>query len=156
MYKITNCCSRISPSPSLHSTSLHLRNLHILTTIYLSSLHFTKPLFFYQVAPQLYSRGWVDPVPGSLLFFWWCRESNPDLRICSQELWPLDHRGDLTNYTNISTRSGSIDIADGKLNTALSALEPWFQKWRTKVNIKNAHLHFFSNDCVTITAVRVL
>jgi hypothetical protein len=24
---------------------------------------------FYQVAPQLYSRGWVDPVPYSLLFF---------------------------------------------------------------------------------------
>jgi hypothetical protein len=27
------------------------------------------PLFFYQVAPQLYSRGWVDPVPDPLLFF---------------------------------------------------------------------------------------
>jgi hypothetical protein len=25
--------------------------------------------FFYQVAPQLYSRGWVDPVLGPLLFF---------------------------------------------------------------------------------------
>jgi hypothetical protein len=25
--------------------------------------------FFYQVAPQLYSRGWVDPVPEPLLFF---------------------------------------------------------------------------------------
>jgi hypothetical protein len=29
-----------------------------------------EPLLFYQVAPQLYSRGWVDPVPDPLLFFW--------------------------------------------------------------------------------------
>jgi hypothetical protein len=28
-----------------------------------------EPLFFYQVAPQLYSRGWVDLVPDPLLFF---------------------------------------------------------------------------------------
>jgi hypothetical protein len=27
--------------------------------------------------------------------FWQCRESNPGLRICSQELWPVDHRGGL-------------------------------------------------------------
>jgi hypothetical protein len=26
-----------------------------------------EPLLFYQVAPQLYSRGWVDPVPDPLL-----------------------------------------------------------------------------------------
>jgi hypothetical protein len=28
-----------------------------------------EPLLFYQVAPQLYSRGWVDPVPDLLLLF---------------------------------------------------------------------------------------
>jgi hypothetical protein len=28
-----------------------------------------EPLLFYQIAPQLYSRGWVDPVADSLLFF---------------------------------------------------------------------------------------
>jgi hypothetical protein len=27
-----------------------------------------EPLRFYQVTPQLYSRGWVDPVPDPLLF----------------------------------------------------------------------------------------
>jgi hypothetical protein len=27
-----------------------------------------EPPLFYQVAPQLYSRGWVDPVPDPLLF----------------------------------------------------------------------------------------
>jgi hypothetical protein len=38
--------------------------------------------YFFQVAPQLYSRGWVDPVPDPLLFFCSARESNmgpPDL-----------------------------------------------------------------------------
>jgi hypothetical protein len=51
--------------------------------------------YFCQVAPQLYSRGWVDPVPNPLLL----RKSGSagkrtwDLWICRQELWPLDHRG---------------------------------------------------------------
>jgi hypothetical protein len=42
---------------------------------------------FYQVAPQLYSRGWVDPVPDPLLFFSGSAGNRtPGLRICSQEL----------------------------------------------------------------------
>jgi hypothetical protein len=28
-----------------------------------------EPLLLYQVAPQLYTRGWVDPVPDPPLFF---------------------------------------------------------------------------------------
>jgi hypothetical protein len=54
--------------------------------------------YFFHVAPQLYSRGWVDPVPDSLLL----RKSGSagnrtrDFWICSQELWPLDQRGGLT------------------------------------------------------------
>jgi hypothetical protein len=36
-----------------------------------------EPLLFYQVAPQLYSRGWVDPVPDPLIFFCSAWESNP-------------------------------------------------------------------------------
>jgi hypothetical protein len=50
--------------------------------------------YFFQAASQLYWRGWVDPVPDPLLL----RKSGSagnqtlDLRICSQELWPLDHR----------------------------------------------------------------
>jgi hypothetical protein len=39
--------------------------------------------YFFKVTPQLYSRGWVDPVPDPLLL------RNPDLWICSQELCPL-------------------------------------------------------------------
>ena len=56
-----------------------------------------EPLLFIQVDPQLTSRGWVDPVPDPLLL----RKSGStgnrtrDLCICSQKLWPLDHRGGL-------------------------------------------------------------
>jgi hypothetical protein len=49
--------------------------------------------YFFQVAPRLYSRGWVDPVPDSLLFCCSARDRTRDLRISSQELWPLDYRG---------------------------------------------------------------
>jgi hypothetical protein len=49
----------------------------------------------FQVAPQLSSRGWVDPVPDPLLLR---KSGSPGNRtrvlwICSQKLWPLDHRG---------------------------------------------------------------
>jgi hypothetical protein len=56
---------------------------------------------FFQVAPQFYSQGWVDPVPDPLIL----RKSGSagnwtrDLWICSQELWPLDHRCGLRRYT---------------------------------------------------------
>jgi hypothetical protein len=51
--------------------------------------------FSIQVAPRLYSRGWVDPVPDPLLLRKSCSVGNRtrDLWICSQEFWPLDHRG---------------------------------------------------------------
>jgi hypothetical protein len=51
--------------------------------------------FSNEVATQLSSRGSVDPVPAPLLL----RKSGSagsrtrDLCICSQKLWPLDHRG---------------------------------------------------------------
>jgi hypothetical protein len=62
-------------------------------------------LGFYQVAPQLCSRGWVDPVPDPLLFFF---RSTRDPWICSQELWPLDRRGGhlLTLCKTLKTKSG--------------------------------------------------
>jgi hypothetical protein len=40
--------------------------------------------FIFKVAPQLYLRGWVGSVPNPLL---------PGI-----ELWPLDHRGDRSNF----------------------------------------------------------
>jgi hypothetical protein len=51
--------------------------------------------FVFQVAPQLYSRGWVHPVQDPLLFFVVPGNRTRDPCICSQELWPLDHRGGL-------------------------------------------------------------
>jgi hypothetical protein len=65
--------------------------------------------FSIQVAPQLSSRGWVDPVPDPLFL----RKSGStgnrtqNLWMCSQELWPLDHRGSLINnivYVMLSNR----------------------------------------------------
>jgi hypothetical protein len=50
--------------------------------------------FFFQVALQLSSRGWVDPVPDPLLLRKSGNAGNrtQDLGICSHKLWPLDHR----------------------------------------------------------------
>jgi hypothetical protein len=38
-------------------------------------------------------RGWVDTVPDPLIFFGSAGNRTRYLWICSQELWPLDHRG---------------------------------------------------------------
>jgi hypothetical protein len=72
--------------------------------------------FFFQVAPQLYSRGWVDPVPDPVLL----RKSSGtrnltwDLWICSQELWPLDHRGgEYTVVCDFAEKFSSI-LQDGQ------------------------------------------
>jgi hypothetical protein len=46
--------------------------------------------YFFQMAPQLYSRSWLLRESGS------ARNRTRNLWICSQELWPLDHRGGLS------------------------------------------------------------
>jgi hypothetical protein len=48
--------------------------------------------FFFQVAPQLWSRGWVDPVPDPLLLRKYGSAGNRTRTSGSVELWPLDHR----------------------------------------------------------------
>jgi hypothetical protein len=55
-----------------------------------------EPLLFFQVAPHLSSWGWVDPVPDTLLIRKSISAGNRtcDLWVCSQELWPLERRGD--------------------------------------------------------------
>jgi hypothetical protein len=57
--------------------------------------------------------------------------------------------------TNISVRSGSIDTAVTKLDTAIGLLEPWFRKWRIRINTQNAQLHCFPDDCVTTAPVGI-
>jgi hypothetical protein len=49
---------------------------------------------FFQVAPRLYSQGWIYPVPDPVLLrkSASARNRTQDLWLCSQELWPLDHR----------------------------------------------------------------
>jgi hypothetical protein len=51
--------------------------------------------YFFEIALQLSSWGWVDPVPDPLLLRKCGSAGNRTrtLWICSQELWPLDHRG---------------------------------------------------------------
>jgi hypothetical protein len=46
--------------------------------------------------------------------------------------------------TNISVWSGSIDIAVRKLNAAVAPLEPWFRKWRIKINTQKCTITLFS------------
>ena len=75
---------------------------------FLISFSRPEPLLFIHVAPQLTSRGWVDPVPDPLLL----RKSGSagnrtrDLCICSQKLWPLDYRGSLLFTILILNRIG--------------------------------------------------
>jgi hypothetical protein len=56
-----------------------------------------SPYYFFQVVSQLYSRGWVDPVPDPLLLRISGSAGNRTryIWICSHKLWPLDHRGGL-------------------------------------------------------------
>jgi hypothetical protein len=57
---------------------------------------------FFRVVSQLYSRGWVGPVPDPLLLRKSGSAGNRTWTswVCSQELWPLDHRGGLrTKYS---------------------------------------------------------
>jgi hypothetical protein len=45
---------------------------------------------------------------------------------------------------NIGVRSGSIDIADRKLNAAVALLEPWFRKWWIKINTQKSTITLFN------------
>jgi hypothetical protein len=96
-----------------------------------------EPLRFIQVAPQLSSRGWVDPVPDPLLLRKSGRVGNRtrDLWICSQKLWPLDHRGghpyeDLKSFIN-NSYSSSIIIS-------VSSSRIW---WASHVAFRGKRIH---------------
>jgi hypothetical protein len=70
--------------------------------------------YFLQVAPQLYSRGWIDPVPDPLLL----RKSGSaanrtqDLWICSQELLQrrLIRLFSLTKFVSIPTKGWPVIV----------------------------------------------
>jgi hypothetical protein len=102
------------------------RGCHVVsvTDPYGRILDFLDRYFFFEVAPQLCSRGWVNPVPENLV----APESNPDLWICSQELWPLDHRGGSTwssylQYTWLSVQHRSCGYV-GRWSKSKSKASP--------------------------------
>jgi hypothetical protein len=69
-----------------------------------------------QVTAQLYSRVWVDSVPDPLLLRKSGRAGNRtrDLWICSQELWPLDHRGGCKHLQFYSFKINKLNIYSDK------------------------------------------
>jgi hypothetical protein len=81
--------------------------------------------FSIQVA-QLFSRCWVDPVPDLLLLIKYGSSRNwiRDLWICSQELWPLDHRVKNTSYvSNIGSSGNNVCLSLGSTDTDRQSLQ---------------------------------
>jgi hypothetical protein len=66
--------------------------------------------YFFQVAPPLCSRGWVDPVPDPLLLRKSGSDENRsrDLWICSPELWPVDHTTSLKPQNGDSNKGRNV------------------------------------------------
>ena len=76
--------------------------------------------YFIQVAPQLTSRSWVYPVPDPLRKSGSAGNRTRDLCICSQKLWPLDHRGGLFVYLQLSSQVQAGDGSKKSKNVAAS------------------------------------
>jgi hypothetical protein len=78
--------------------------LRIPTVVNLGFLDLSRYIFI-QVVTQIISRGWVDPVSDPLLLWKSGSAGNRtrNLWICSQELWPPEHRGEvpMERYWNI-------------------------------------------------------
>jgi hypothetical protein len=115
--------------------------------------------FFIQVAPQLSSRGWVDPVPDPLLL----RKSGSagkrtrDLWICSRKLWPLDHRGGQIIIIIIQIKKLKVTDWDWgfeshpkKLyhNTCMSLQQPWLPYMLASICSKFHNIFRYSLLCV--------
>jgi hypothetical protein len=64
-----------------------------------------SPYFFFQVAPQLYSRGWVDTVPDPLLF----RKSGIAGNL-TRTSGSVDHRGGLVEV-EVNLRRQSVSLS---------------------------------------------
>jgi hypothetical protein len=91
-YRATAACRRSAKLWRIEGVAWSAQRIP--TAVNLSFQDWTR-YFYIQVAPQLSSRGWVDPVPDPLLLRKCGRAGmqSRDLWICCQELWPLDHRG---------------------------------------------------------------
>jgi hypothetical protein len=83
--------------------------------------------YFFQVAPQLYSRGWVDPVPDPMLLRKSGSAANRTLQlwICSQELCSLDYRRGL-HFLISADKTASLNIhTDELILSAGAKLTSW-------------------------------
>jgi hypothetical protein len=100
--------------------------------------------FFFQGAPQLSSRGWVDPAPDWLLLrkSGSARNRTHDLWICSQKLWPLDHR-DGQDSQFPGWNSNQAPQARSQKCYCLSLLA-WYHYHH------HSYLHLYQNHCITV------
>jgi hypothetical protein len=107
--------------------------------------------FSIQVACQLSSRGWVDPIPDPLLL----RKSGSagnrtrDLWICSQELWPLDHRGGHTHTIPCikyqSVYQNSIKFGHNLCSALQSTRLTWEQNSCYNFHVAEAFIQHYSD-----------
>jgi hypothetical protein len=149
-FLFTNTIKKFTPWPESTSELYQLRNSRLLAKLVpvfadrecstVSTMHsygsflgflYWSHYYFFQVAPQLYSRDWVESIPDPLLL----RKSGSamnqtwDLWICSHELWPLDHRGNLIN-TIMTNKQKKYCWQNSKLTHSVAC-----QRSKTKVNI---------------------
>jgi hypothetical protein len=97
-----------------------------------------EPLLFFQVAPHLCLRGWVNPVPDPLLHrkFGSAGNRTQDLWISSQKLWPLDYRGGLWEPSIIDKISfATISLLWIFVYVILMWAEVWI--WSLTVTVNN-------------------
>jgi hypothetical protein len=95
--------------------------------------------FFLQVAPLLSSRGWVDLVP-DLRFLRKCGSPGNrtrDLWICSQKLWPLDHRGGSSKISSeINGGRQPCRHTDLKNEAGWVGFDSWHGSWDCFTGVK--------------------
>jgi hypothetical protein len=98
-----------------------------------------EPLLFYQVAPQLYSWGWVDPVPDPLLFSFGSsgnrtRASGSVAKNSLSKYVNLSYyrscNSYVFNYLNKSRLSGKKTVLRNNCSTVILCVPPDDGQWR--------------------------
>jgi hypothetical protein len=136
-----------SMSAKLVSTFAH----RVPTAVNLSFID-RNQYFFFQVALQLSSRGWVGPVPDPLLLVQACSTQNrtrDHWSSSSQELWPLDYKGDL--YINTCTYIYKHEYMRTYRNYSSDRWQSLGPHWgssirRRRQNPVSKRLHTYSHD----------
>jgi hypothetical protein len=117
------------------------------------NLDFLDPSHYilFQVAPHLSSRGWVGSVSDPLLLSKSGSAGNrtPDLWICNQELWLLDHRGGRRKRSPVHNRSQCVGSTWRPRQTAVSEIL-WSNKRQWWI------MYLFSNDRILRIQAHVL